>query len=431
MKHKRPIHGTFMTLLALSAACVSAEPQTGFTLEAKRQILSTFEYPIDRWTAGGNATRYVYLHMTEFWRHAIIRRNGDINALANMHREDVSNFVTRSTYGELPLQAYVRQSPTDGLIVLHEGQIVFEAYPRMARGDHHSHFSISKTFVSTLIGILEERKLLDVTKPIDFYLDELKGSAWQDISILDILDMASGIDCRESEDNSYTDPATCFYQFFEAIGFPYADQAWEAPLDFFKKMSTFRPAGEAFDYSGINTVLLSFLVEKVTQTPFAKVIEEEIWQKIGAESDAYIATSPYGHAASLGGMSSTLRDLARYGLLFIPAGRQEVQPVISSTHLDAIQNGGRPELFARSTTELLNGEAARHNTYQWDRVMSDGDFFKFGFGGQGLYISPKRDLVIAFFGSQDESGKTNELHHIARQLAVSDLFKNASSPSVR
>jgi CubicO group peptidase (beta-lactamase class C family) len=44
----------------------------------------------------------------------------------------------------------------------------------------------------------------------------------------------------------------------------------------------------------------------------------------------------------------------------------------------------------------------RHNTYQWDFVMPDGDFFKGGHNGQGLYISPERDVVVAFFGSGDD-----------------------------
>jgi len=54
--------------------------------------------------------------------------------------------------------------------------------------------------------------------------------------------------------------------------------------------------------------------------------------------------------------------------------------------------------------------------------MSDGDFFKGGYGGQGLYISPSRDLVIAFFGSFEEDGTSHEMTRIARQLAKSGLF---------
>jgi CubicO group peptidase (beta-lactamase class C family) len=70
----------------------------------------------------------------------------------------------------------------------------------------------------------------------------------------------------------------------------------------------------------------------------------------------------------------------------------------------------------------VDGEPARHNSYQWDFVMDDGDFFKGGYGGQGLYISPSRDLVVAFFGTFDENHKGQEMTRIARQLAKSGLF---------
>ena len=51
-----------------------------------------------------------------------------------------------------------------------------------------------------------------------------------------------------------------------------------------------------------------------------------------------------------------------------------------------------------------------------------GDFFKSGFGGQGRYISPSRDLVIAFCGAIDENGKGHALTRVARQRAKSGLF---------
>lgn len=412
----------FALLLICIVSSASGQVDDDFNLETSREIHRSFDYQIGYWTAGGDLTRYVYSNMTEFWRHSLIRRTGEVKPLNIFYRNDVANFITNSALGKLTLNEYVNKSPTNGMIVLHKGNIVFESWPKMVENDHHSYFSVSKTFVSAIIGILEDRNEINVNNYISFYLDELHGTSWEKIKIIDILDMASGINCRESEENSYTDPEACFYQFFESIGFPYADKALESPLDFFKQMSSYRPAGEAFDYNGINTSILTFLIERVTNKSYVDLLEKEIWQKMGAESDGYIAISPYGYPASLGGMSSKLRDLGRYGLLYTPSGREDPNPVISAAYLDKIQNKGRPDLYKNSNAKALNNEIPRHNTYQWDKVMHDGDFYKSGFGGQGLYISPKRDLVIAFFGSQDDDGQTNELHHISRQLAISNLF---------
>jgi CubicO group peptidase (beta-lactamase class C family) len=316
------------------------------------------------------------------------------------------------------------------MIVLHMGKIVFEAYPRMSANDTHAHFSITKTFVSTLIAILEDKNQLDVDRSIDFYMPELKSSAWDNIKVIDILDMASGIDCREHVANAFDNPDACFNQFFRAFGWPYAEEPFKEPIEFLKTISLAGPAGEEFDYTGVNTSVLTLLVERITKRSFADVLEKEIWQKIGAEGDAFLASSPNGHSASWGGLSSNLRDLARYGLMFTPTGRKKVGEIISDDYLDKIQNRGRPKLFRNSNDKgvsyemyrALNNEMPRHNTYQWDKVMEDGDFYKAGFGGQGLYVSPGRDLVIAFFGAQDDSGEMNELHHISRQLALSGLF---------
>ena len=60
--------------------------------------------------------------------------------------------------------------------------------------------SISKVFASTLIAILEEKGLIDVQKPVNNYLAELNGSAWEGIPVIDNLDMSTGINCREKEE---------------------------------------------------------------------------------------------------------------------------------------------------------------------------------------------------------------------------------------
>ena len=130
------------------------------------------------------------------------------------------------------------------------------------------------------------------------------------------------------------------------------------------------------------------------------------------------------------GLCATLRDVARFGLLFHPGGPRSVipEPVVPEGYLSKIQSGGRPELFKQGPTGQailrdLHGEHPRHNMHQWDYVMEDGDFFKGGYGGQGLYISPARDLVIAYFGTPfDEKMQTHELQWITRQLVKTGLF---------
>ena len=114
-------------------------------------------------------------------------------------------------------------------------------------------------------------------------------------------------------------------------------------------------------------------------------------------------------------MSTTLRDLARFGLAFTPSGRKSGNSIISDAHLFKIRD------VNKNLKRSRNVEDMKYSSYQWD-VYEDGDFYKGAHGGQGLYVSPTKDLVIAFFGTANTDRESNQLHIISRQLSNSGLF---------
>ncbi|MBT5218131.1 MAG: beta-lactamase family protein [Woeseia sp.] len=397
---------------------------TGYSLEEATEFRN--EWTADNWDEGGALMRYVFLNMPEFWSHSVISRGGSTRDLPLNTRKDVTNFSTTTGDGEKSLQDYVNNSTVNGALVLHRGKIVFEAYPRMRQQDKHLYMSVSKGHAASLIAMLEDRELIDVTKGVETYLPSLQDSGWAGVSVQDVLDMSSGIGCLEGEEGAYDNPDRCYYQYEASLGWLRATEATlDSPFAYMETLEAHRPAGEAFEYTSPNTFILGWIAESISGQPYADMISTEIWQKMGAEADGIIVAPRRGVPIASGGISSTLRDMARFGLLFTPSGRAGVQPIISDAYLKKIQEGGRPEIFVADGDEekkRIDGELPRHNTYQWDFVMQDGDFFKGGFGGQGLYVSPSRDLVIAFFGSFDENGKGHEMTRIARQLAKSGMF---------
>ena len=401
-----------------SAHIESGATFQSFTLQEAKTYHRRFEEPLANWGGGGDFTRYVFLHMTEFWRHAVISRSGAPRTLTVDYKNAIADFRVAAGGEEMTLQDYVRNSPTDGVIMVHEDRILFEDYPRMAPTDVHVWFSVSKTFVSTAVAILEDRGQIDTDETIDVYIEELGGTAWDGIPIVDILDMTSGINCPEVHDQR----PSCFWNFYDAFGWPITARVQDEPRVTFLEMERLRPSGEVFDYTSVNTELLTWLVETVAGERFVDFIEREIWQKTGSEGDALIATTPNGGAFSAGGVSTTLRDLARYGILFTAWGRSDGTPTISNSYLRSIQESGRAELTsAAAPIRALLGGDFRHNSYQWDVVTVDGDFFKGGLGGQGLYVSPSRNLVIAWFGTLTEEGEQSRMLPIARQLVKSGL----------
>jgi CubicO group peptidase (beta-lactamase class C family) len=249
--------------------------------------------------------------------------------------------------------------------------------------------------VSTAIAILEDRGLIDTSKPIDYYFDALKNSGWEGVPVLDILSMSSGIDRVPLK-------------------------TYEVSFDPIKDLATAKsakPSGTQHQWSNADAMILTLLVEKISGLTFRDFVEQEIWKKIGAEHNALLGINKNGTSISYAdGMSTTLRDLARFGLAFTPSGRKSANPIISDAHLSKIRNVNKNLNTSRDPKEK------KYSSYQWGAVYDDGDFYKGAHGGQGLYISPSKDLVIAYYGTANIDFQRNQLEVISRQLSKSGLF---------
>lgn len=385
---------------------------------------------LGNWSDPGEPMDYAFLHMPEFFTHAFIHRSGPISQIAEDLQADVSRHTVDSHLGEIALDEYVEAGPVNGAVVVHQGKVVYERYPRMRDFEKHLYMSVSKVFASTVVALLEERGQVDVGQPVEQYISELAGSGWEGVSVRDVLDMTSGIAALESDgENVYADPSTLYYQYEASLDWlAKTPETLESTYDYVATLNRHREPGEAFEYTSLNTFVLSWLCERLIGLPYNEILTAEIWSKLGAESDALISVSSLNAPASHGGISATLRDTARFGLLFTPSWNVvSQQRIVTDAYLHNIQQTGRPEIFdkagaGKGMIDRLRGERPRHNSYQWDWVMDDGDFFKGGYGGQGLYISPSRDLVIAFFGTQTHAGQNNDMPYIARQLGKSGLF---------
>jgi CubicO group peptidase (beta-lactamase class C family) len=383
------------------------------------------EARLDTYGSAPEKMRYAFLHMSEFMRHSVIQRCGPIRELPDAggeRRREMAGLRVSSRRGAATLDDYVHDpaSQVDGIVVLHAGRLVYEAYPRMRPLDKHILWSVTKAYVGTLIAVLEDRGQLDSSRPLDAYLPEVRGSGWQGVAVRDILDMASGIDAREQTDGAMDDPAHPYYQFEASIGYlaptaatPASTYAYVAGLP--RRI----PPGTVYEYTSVDTFMLAWLAERVSGLALNELLAQEIWSSIGAEADGLLSMSPHGAPGADGGISAALRDVARFGLLFTPSVRAGTpDPLVSDAYLDKIRRGGRREVFlaggGAQSAAPFGDDAPLYNSWQWDRVWADGDFYKGGWGGQGLHISPARDAVIAFFGTPGAGRVGNELPVIAR-----------------
>ncbi len=329
-----------------------------------------------------------------------VYRDGPVRELAYKLRQEIDDYPVDTPDGSLRFVDFLdsEHSTSMGMVILHEGNIVFEHYARMQEYEKPIWWSVSKVFVSTLIAILEDRELVNVSKPVDFYLPELKNSDFAGVTVRNVLDMASGIDCS---DGNYA-RGTCYYEFEASLNDAVrtentADTPYEALINM--RPGRWAEQGVGFDYSGANTFVLSWIVERIMRMPFQDAVSKEIWNRLGAEGDASFYAARYGIALSTGGFLAKPRDMARFGLLFTPSFRVvSDEKIISDRYLDIILNGGRPELLQNARFSGGVNEAIKHNVYQWDRVYKNNDVYKGGWAGQGLLFNPTRDLVVVYVG---------------------------------
>jgi hypothetical protein len=338
---------------------------------------------------------------------------------------EIANVKAKTESGIMTLDEYIRQSEMQGIIVLQHGKVVYERYPRMAETDKHIYFSLSKVVVSAAIGILENEGRLSTAAPIGKYLPQLNKSDWGKVKVIDILNMTTGMTGLQFDDPAaQTDSDNVYFRFASHMGLARKTGAIDTGIwDILNTMKRQKAPGIAFEYSSVNTVILSLLVEEITGKRFTDFITEQIWQKIGAGSDAYIGLSADGIVSTSAMMNSTLRDLARFGLLFSPSWHTvSKEKIIPDAYLENLREKGAVAAaydkgwMGRKIIQDLN-ERPDHNAYQWDGIMADGDFFKSGMNGQGLYVSPSRDLVIACFAHNKASSIV-----WLRAIATSGLF---------
>jgi len=377
------------------------------------------------WDLGGEPSAWAYLNAGELLPSVQIPVARPPARLETAERAAIGRFAVEPG---VTLDDYVAQGPVSGIVVVLGGRIVYQRYPRMAPGQRHFMMSVTKAFTSALAGILEQRGVLDLSEPVDAVVTELAGTGWAGVPARDVLGMASGIGCPDDNTpGAGTDPDHPFYRFEATLGWrPAYGGLMPSPYEFVAALPAGRPPGQRYEYVSANTFVLSWLIERATGLPFAEVLRREIWSQAGFEAPAQLSGSAAGAPGSHGGLSITLRDLARFGLLFTPCQRLvSGADIITARHLRLIQAGGRPELHDHDPAGLPDYITAAYGpelppaSRQWNFAMPDGDLFKGGHGGQGLYVSPGRDLVIAFAGVPRADGSANLLRWYSRRLALS------------
>jgi len=371
---------------------------------------------------GGAVSHQFHLHAESYLTTATVTAPSRTRTLPVRLDADLAELSVRHRNGEDSFSSYVAAEPwISSVIVLQAGEVVFEAYPRMQPEQRHLAWSVSKAITGAVLAALVHDSRIDLGRTVSHYIPELTETSWSELTVRDVANMASGINCLDSD--GYQDPTTCVYRMEEALGIT-ADRGYEAGLmEHFAGMGRRRPPGEVFEYVSANTNMLGLIAEAASGQPFATLLSEQIWRPIGAESDALLAINQDGYSYASGGVIARLRDIARLGEIFMKPARFGV---LSDTLIDAMQyrdGVSFNEDRQASLDKEFSADAPKRAAWQWDLIWADGGMYKGGYLGQGLYVDPDRELVIAWFGTgEDFNAKRNDMPSVSRQIARSGVF---------
>ncbi|WP_299694001.1 serine hydrolase [uncultured Vibrio sp.] len=367
-------------------------------------------------------SKFAWQNLSRFYPTAQIERDGPVYPLP--HRLDPNiGSLSATVHGEhKTLNEHLDSYPVDAFLVVKSGNIVFERYNTMRKTDKHNWFSNSKITVGIELAKLVHEGKVNPNAPVSTYIPELKGSDWDTVSVLDTANMATGLNATEHdepEDDSRINPDQPWFKWAVAIGL-FEGEGKQTPLEVLAEMKRRAPGGKTFEYNSINTFVLSRIIENVRGLPMNEIVSRDMWQKMGANNDAYTVVSPKGgYPLMFFSMNTTIEDMVKFGMLLTPSATKLGDGAVSQEVIKLIQDSGRPEAYAggyvgKSMINTFYHDSHIKNGYQFDAIFEDGDLFKGGVGGQGVYISPDKDLVIAFFSTSD--GKNQEETY-AREIA--------------
>jgi CubicO group peptidase (beta-lactamase class C family) len=406
---------------AADAMVPVATARDGFTPAEATALRNRYSY--EQVISAGDVSLFHFLNLGLWLPTAIVSRQGNVAELAFAMDPQVGRTRLAGSKGGVELNDYLRStaSRAQGMIVVHKGRIVFEEYPGMRSTDLHVWMSVAKTTASLVVRLLAEEGKIDVEKPIDTYMPALRETEWKGTRVLDVLDMTSGMDIIETQANRENPRSVITRYNLAASGEPNADGKKESQFEVIRSARRISPPGTAFDYSSLNTTLLALLAEAVENKRWSDIFQERVWSQMTVEGDMQVAIALDNTPQAHGLIASRLRDMARYGMLYTPSWNKAArEQVVSPAFVREIQTSGRKDIFLkgelgnRLTTASFPASPPSANHWQWDAIWSDGDFYKGGVYGQGLYVSPSRDLVIAWFSTV----MSTDLTQFARQIAM-------------
>ena len=358
-----------------------------------------------------------------FWntaqRDAAFRAMDRIPILAKSHIIESGDDVyplpkgTPITIGT-DVDAYMKAQRTAGLVIVQDGKIRMEKYGLGFTGNGKwTSFSVAKSFTSTLVGAaIKDGYIKSIEDKVSTYIPDLKGSAYDDVTIRQLLTMTSGVKWNED----YADPKSDVALFNQHK----AKDGMDVTVSYMRTLPREAPAGTKWVYKTGETNLIGVLVSSATKKNLSEYLSEKVWVPYGMEQDGSWLLGSTGHEISGCCIQASTRDYARFGLFVMGGAKVNGVSIVPD------------DWIAPATSKQADiGAPGKGYGYQW-WTYDDGSFAAQGIFGQGIFIDPARRLVVASNSNWPKAtdpntvGKQREAFYKAVQAAVDAETKPAA-----
>ena len=356
--------------------------------------VSFYKFPQLRWS---------FSHWRELMPTTNVARGvGPVSPLPEA-RKDLDSITFTDMAGKpLTWEKSIELNYTDGILVLHKGKVVYEKYFGALQVNRpHLAMSVTKSFVGTLGATLAAQGKIDPAAPVISVIPELKGTAYEDATIRQVMDMTIGVKYSEN----YADPKAEIWAFSAAGSHLTGCPGYQGPKTYYEFLKTLQKEGnhnEAFAYKTVNAEVLAWIVKRASGKSMADFLSETVWSQIGAEGDAYFQVDTVGTEFGGGGLNTTLRDLARFGEMIRLKGFYNGKQILPAKAVEDIFRGGDKAHFARANYATLPGWSYRN--MWWVSHNEHGVVMARGIHGQNIYIDPRAEMVIVRYASNPVAG---------------------------
>jgi len=263
-----------------------------------------------------------------------------------------------------------------GLLVLQDGKIRLQRYHGgFGPNDRWTSFSVAKSLTSSLVGAaIQDGYIKSLDDPVTRYIPELKDSAYDGVTVRQLLTMTSGVKWNED----YTDPKSDVARMLSTPAPPGENPT----VAYMRRLPRGAQPGTKWVYKTGETILVGVLIEKATGKTLAQYLSQKIWRPYGMQEDAFWEVDAGG--GNIGGccVSAALRDYGRVGQFLLDGGRAGGKQVLP------------PWWIGQATSKQANiGEPGFGYGYQW-WTESNGSYDAIGIFGQMIHVDPKHRLVI-------------------------------------